>query len=330
MGMKKYDVFGLGNALLDLEFKVTPRFLKEFNLEKGSMTLVSEERQQELMRALGMGTVLNIAGGGSAANTLVTLQQLGGAGCFSFKIADDWLGQRYLLDIEKSGLAHRVVRPPGQTGSCLVMVTKDGDRTMTTHLGVNETLCKAAVYASALIDAKFLFIEGYLLSSASAFEAILEAREMAKANQVKVALTLSDALFFKSYESHFGQLLASHGVDLLFCNEEEALACTKTSSINDAKEALKEKAKTFVITRGSSGAVLYDGNSFIHTQSESVKRLSSLGAGDTYAGAFLYGMTRGLSFEASGILAAQAATEVVKQYGPRLSKEVLERVKSCV
>ncbi len=216
-------------------------------------------------------------------------------------------------------------RPFGVTGCCLVMITADCDRTMNTHLGITESLSVSELYLPAIKTAKYLYIEGYLLSSDTAFDAVVQAKAMAKDAGVKIALTLSDTFFLTLFKARFQDMLTG-GVDLLFCNESEALEFTETHLLDAAKMVLKRVAKQFVITRGAHGSVLYDGNDFIEIPAVPVKMLSSLGAGDTYAGAFLYAITQDHSFAAAGRLASAAAACVVAQYGPRLSRQQLQIV----
>ena len=326
--MTNYDVYGIGNALLDLEYEITPSFLHQNNIDKGMMTLVSEERQQQLLNVLGKERLLKVAPGGSVLNSMVTLRQFGAKAYCSYKVASDENGERYFAAMQKAGLHsnfdHRP-RSQGVTGTCLVMITADADRTMNTHLGITETLSVEQLNHDALRQSKYLYMEGYPVTSSSAIEALFMAKDIAEKAGVKTALTLSDPMIVKYFKAQFQQLLA-RGVDLLFCNEEEALEFTGTHLLDGAKDALQSVAKQFVITRGAKGSVIFDGQRFIELPCAPAKPISTLGAGDTYAGAFLYAITHGYSMKQAGQLAAIAAAAVVSQYGPRLSQAQTDEI----
>ncbi len=331
--MAHYDVYGIGNALLDLEYDITPGFLHQHQIDKGMMTLVTEERQQHLLGVLGTDRLLKIASGGSALNSMVTLQQFGAKGYCSYKVADDANGDLYFAEMKKAGLHSNFdhyARPKGITGTCLVMITADADRTMNTHLGITETLSVEQLNQDALAKSKYLYMEGYPVTSPTAMDALLTAKALAEKQGVKTSLTLSDPMIVKYFKPQFQQLL-SKGVDLLFCNEDEALEFTGTHLLDGAKDALQNVARQFVITRGSKGSVIFDGQQFIDIPCAPAKPISTLGAGDTYAGAFLYAITHDYSMQQAGQLAAIAAAMVVSQYGPRLSKaqtdEILQQFK---
>ena len=321
--MHQFDVYGIGNALLDLEYHVTPSFLHQHGIQKGMMTLVDEARQQHLINALGRENMVKAASGGSVMNSMVTLQQFGAKGYCSYKVSDDQNGDTYAQAMKEAGIHSNFdhyPRPNGVTGTCLVMITEDADRTMCTHLGITEGLSVEQLNEEALKHSKYLYLEGYPVTSDSAMQLLLKAKEIAEKNGVKTALTLSDPMMVKYFKAQFDTLL-KRGVDLLFCNEDEALEFTGAHLIDAAKDALVNVAKQFVITRGAKGSVIYDGEKFIELPCAAIKPVSKLGAGDTYAGTFLYAITNGLNIKQAGQLASLAADQVVAQYGPRLSHE---------
>ncbi len=319
--MKKYDVYALGNALVDMEFEVSDDFLSKNGVEKGVMTLVDEERQHELMCQLDAFEG-NKASGGSAANTVIALACFGGDAFYSCRVADDELGEFYMHDLHAAGVDSNLDgnRQPGVTGKCLVMVTDDAERTMNTFLGISGSLDSGDLDPDAIRNSQYLYMEGYLVSSPSGKQATLDARKIAREAGVKIALTFSDPAMVQFFREGLEEMV-DDGVDLLFCNEAEALAYTQTETLPEAVAALKPLAKTFAITRGSQGALLYDGQQEIHIAPHPVKAIDSNGAGDMFAGAFLYAITRGDSFEQAGKLASLASSRVVSQFGPRLPKE---------
>ncbi len=329
--MKKYDVYGIGNALVDMEFEVTDAFFQEHTIDKGRMTLVEEDRQDYLLKALGQ-SMLKRQCGGSAANTVIAVAQMGGKTFYSCKVANDSTGDFYAEDLKESGVTSNLAdkRPPGTTGKCLVMVTKDAERTMNTFLGITSTFSEAELVESSLKDSQYLYIEGYLVASPTGQKAAITARELAEKNGVKTALTFSDPAMVQFFGDGMKNMIGPKGVDLLFSNEAEACSFAGTTDLKVAREALKKVAKTFVITRGENGALIFDGTTFIDIEAFPVKAIDSNGAGDMFAGAFLYGITHGHTYAGAGKLASAAASKVVSQYGPRLkwhqTQEVLHQI----
>lgn len=329
--MKKYDVYGIGNALVDMEYEVHDAFFQKNNIEKGRMTLVEEERQDFLLAALG-DVPLKRQCGGSAANTVIGVAQMGGKCFYSCKVANDSAGDFYADDLKDSGVDSNLVakRPAGTTGKCLVMVSSDAERTMNTFLGITSTFSEAELNLEALKASKYLYIEGYLVASPTGQAAAIKAREVAEAHGVKTALTFSDPAMVQFFGDGMKNMLGPKGVDLLFSNEDEALSFAGSKSLLEAREALKKIARTFVITRGENGAIIFDGETFIDIEAFPVKAVDSNGAGDMFAGAFLYAITHGHTYASAGKLASAAASRVVGQYGPRLkwhqTQEVLNHV----
>ncbi len=331
MSNKKYDVYGIGNALVDIITEVSEDFIKQHKVEKGVMTLVEEERQNELLKAMNI-TEENMQGGGSAANTLVATSQFGGKGFYSCKVANDFEGAFFLKDLKANGLDTFLTletAPEGTTGKVLVMTTPDAERTMNTYLGITSDFSINEVHDYALKDSKYLYLEGYLVTSETGLAAMRKAKKMAEENDVKVALTFSDPAMVKYFKDQMESVVGA-SVDLLFCNEEEAMLFTGKDNIQDAREALKKSAKRFAITQGKNGALIYDGDTFIDIEPYSVKAVDTNGAGDMFSGAFLYAITNGHSFADAGKLASLASSKIVTKFGPRLewheAKEVLNQL----
>jgi len=319
--MKKYHVYGVGNALVDMEFEVEDEFFQQYGIDKGLMTLVDESRQHELIGHLDAFEGKK-ASGGSAANTIIAVNYFGGKAFYSCKVANDELGDFYVNDLQAAGVDTNLGedRKEGITGKCLVMVTPDAERTMNTFLGITEKFSVDELHLDAIKDSEYLYIEGYLVTSDTGRHAAIEARKIAEENGVKTALTFSDPAMVEFFKDGLGEMLGN-GVDLLFCNEAEAMSWAGTDNIDQAYEALKTVAKTFAVTLGSQGAVVYDGKHMIEISPHSVKAIDSNGAGDMFAGAFLYGITHGHSFYEAGNIASLAAARVVSQFGPRLKAQ---------
>jgi len=324
---KKYDVCAIGNALVDYEIEVNDAFLKENNVEKGLMTLVDESRQSELLSKSKEG-IKNKQGGGSAANSIVGFGQFGGKPYYTCKVANDEDGQFYLKDLADIGVATNLdlnTLSEGTTGKCLVLVTDDAERTMNTFLGITTDFSPNELDEEAIKNSEYLFMEGFFVSSPTAFEAMKHAKKVAEENEVKVALSFSDPAMVKYFGDNMKEVVGD-GVDLLFCNVEEAETFTNTSNIYDAVESLKNVAQQFVITKGDKGAVAFDGVDLIEIDSVPVKAIDTTGAGDMFAGAYLFGVISGFDTKKAGKLASMASSAVVGQYGPRLPQAVINNL----
>ena len=328
---KKYNVYGIGNALVDIVTEVDDQFLQDHKIEKGFMTLVDEENQTRISKAINMDKS-NKQCGGSAANSIIAVSQFGGSSYYSCKVANDELGAFYKGDLTANGVDSNLQGQDlesGITGKCLVMTTADASRTMNTFLGITQNYSKAEIKEEALKAAEYLYIEGYLVTSENGQDAMKHAKKLAEDNAVKTALTFSDPAMVKYFKDQMTSVVGS-GVDLLFCNEEEAMLYTDKENLSEAKEALKAAAKKFVITLGEKGAIVFDGEQFIDVAPNNVEAIDTNGAGDLFAGAFLYGITNGKSYADAGKLAAMASSKVVTQFGPRLelsqAKEILAQV----
>jgi len=316
---KKYNVFGIGNALVDIVTEVDDQFLKDHKIEKGLMTLVDEDDQNRISNAINMSKS-NKQCGGSAANSIIAVSQFGGSSYYSCKVANDELGDFYKKDLKDNGVDSNLDsehRESGITGKCLVMTTEDASRTMNTFLGITQDYSKSEIKESALKDSEYLYIEGYLVTSENGLDAMNHAKKVAEENGVKTALTFSDPAMVKYFRDQMVSVVGA-SVDLLFCNEEEALLYTEKDNILDAREELKKAAKRFVITQGENGAMIFDGDTFVDIEPYNVQAIDTNGAGDLFAGAFLYGITNGHSYADSGKLASLASSKVVTKFGPRL------------
>ena len=318
--MKKYHVCGLGNALVDTEIEVSEKNLSDLGIEKGLMTLVDEQRQHFLQDNLSDHMVMSKrACGGSAANTVISLSQFGGKGFLSCKVADDENGQFYMQDLADNGVDHNVeaLSSEGITGKCLVMITDDADRTMNTFLGVSSDLASVDVNPEAIENSEYLYIEGYLVTGESSLNAVLEACKIARQAGTKIALSLSDPGIVEYFRDGLNSIVGD-GVDLLFCNQQEALSWCQTDNLDRTLEQLQNSAAQFAVTLGSEGSVVFDGNDYLRAAAQPITAVDTNGAGDMFAGAYLYGITQGYSCLSSAVFANRAASAVVGQYGPRL------------
>ena len=245
---------------------------------------------------------------------------MGASTHFDCRVASDMTGQVFARDLHDSGVHSSLDYKPlprGVTGKCLVFVTPDADRTMNTFLGVSGELDPSDVNHEAIGQSEYIYIEGYLASADNARDAAIEVRRHAEKRQVKTALTLSDPNMVKFFRDSL-QAMIGDGVDLLFANEDEAMALAESDNFDDAIALFKNLSRNFAITRGKDGAVVFDGNALIEIEPNPVEAVDTLGAGDMFAGAFLYGLTHGMSYREAGNLASKASAKIVTQFGPRL------------
>lgn len=319
-----YDIYAIGNALVDAEFSVSHDFLQKHQLSPGQMTLVDAPARQALLAALA-DTAPRIAGGGSAGNTVVAVSQLGGRAFYSCRVANDAWGAFYAQDLQAHAVDSCLSSQPlaqGQTGSCVVLITPDAERTMCTHLGATAELDSTALDAAALARSKVYYMEGYLAASATGLQAALDGLHMAKSHGVQTALTLSDVSMVTFARSGL-EAMASQGLDLVFANEHEARAwCGPDADQADALHMLTQLgrlAHTVCLTQGAQGCWVQHGSERFHVPAVPTQAIDTNGAGDVFAGAFLYGMTQGKGPLWSAQLATRAGAALVAQHGSRLT-----------
>lgn len=324
--MKQYHVYAIGNAMVDIDFEVSEQTIQRLKLDKGLMTLIDEATHHRLLEELD-GVKHLRACGGSAANTIITIQQLGAKTFYSCKVGSDESGDFYFNDLVANGIDTNLkdnVRR-GTTGKCIVLVTPDAERTMNTFLGITSEFSTKELSEDALKKSDYLYIEGYLVASPLGLEAAVTAHEMARKHGVKTSLSLSDPNMATYFKEGLCRIIGD-SMDILFCNDAEALIFTGTKDLSDAKEVLKKYAKTFVITQGGRGALIFDGQQFTHIPACPTHVIDTVGAGDVFAGAFLYGITHGQTYLEAGNLASLAASKVVAKFGPRLNPAEISTV----
>jgi len=329
---KKYDVYALGNALVDTEIEVSDAFLERMDVGKGLMTLVDEARQAELIEALANeAEPRKQTSGGSACNTVVATRYFGGNSYYACKVADDATGTIFVDDLTAAGVDTNMHGPrdSGVSGKCLVMLTPDAERTMNTYLGISSQVSNAELDEAAIAASQYVYLEGYLVSGDSSRAAAVRLRQLAEKNGVKTSLTFSDPAMVQFFKDGLNEMLGER-VDLLFCNEAEATSFTDTDNVDAALEALKPRCGSAVITLGADGALVWDGEQTHRIDPVPVKAIDSNGAGDMFAGAFLYAITHGHDFAAAGKLAAAAAARLVSEFGPRLPAEVHQELRNAI
>lgn len=313
------DLFAIGNALIDQEFKVSDLFLAEQNLQKGTMQLADGESQTQLYNNLKASqNYKGQASGGSAANTTVAFSALGSSAFYACRVGNDDLGTIYLDGLNEAGIkTSKKSISEGVTGTCMVLVSEDSERTMQTYLGITAELSDLQMDFEPLKTAQWLYIEGYLSTSDSARAAVKQARQIACDHKVKIALTLSDPAMVQYARQGLNELI-DDGVDLIFCNEQEAMMYTETDSVEAALNKLKTLSTDVVITLSEKGALVADQKQQFYVQGRKVNAVDANGAGDAFSGAFLYALNNGENLQTAAQLAILISSEVVSTFGPRL------------
>ena len=312
----KFDVLGIGNALVDVLSTEADSFLEEMNLTKGSMTLIETERAQELYSAMGEKTEMS---GGSAANTLAGVASFGGRGAYIGRVRNDDLGNAFSHDLNSLGVhfSADLATQGDPTGRCMIIVTPDGERTMNTYLGASATLSGDHLDHDLIASAKVTFLEGYLFDRDDAKEAFRAAAASAHSAGRRVALTLSDSFCVERHREDF-LALVSGGVDILFANEEEIIRLYEVSSFDEGVDAVRGHCEIAAVTRGAQGSVIVTAEERIEVAPQVVANVvDTTGAGDLYAAGFLYGWSQGRPLQECGQLGSMAASAVIGHIGPR-------------
>jgi fructokinase len=317
-----YDVYGLGNALVDMEFRIDDGFLRRHGIDKGHMTLVAEERLDQLTAALHEYTPERMSGG-SAANAIIAVQGFGGRTFYSCRLADDPTGRHFLSDLNSAGVATNrnalTEDVPGKSGRCLVLVTPDAERSMNTFLGISTALNTGDIDEAALARSKYFYAEGYLSSADSSLAAAVAARELAESAGVKTAISLSDPSMVTYFRDNLTRILGN-GVDHLFCNEEEALSWAGTDRLDLAVRELRDIGRTVCITLGRRGCLLVTGRDAIAVPGFTANAVDTNGAGDIFAGACLYGWCAGMDDAEAAAFGNFAAAQLIQTYGARFRR----------
>ncbi|MCX7419882.1 MAG: adenosine kinase [Planctomycetia bacterium] len=313
-----YDVYGVGNSLVDIQARVDDQFLELVGFQKGIMTLVDEAAQRRVLDQLD-GRPTNRCAGGSAANTVMGVVDFGGKAAYAGKTGRDEIGEFFLSDMRQQGVRIEVPPADGQSGTCVVLITEDAQRTMLTNLGVSATLSPDDINEEDIRQAKYVYVEGYLFTGEGPRAAALKAMEIAKKNHVKVAFTVSDPFLIGLFRDRFWQLI-EEDVDLLFCNVDEARAMTGKEDPIECAQIIHKHAENVALTLGKSGSLLMHRNEVIPIEGVPVQAIDTTGAGDMYAAAILYGITNGFGWPQAGHLASHAAARIVSQLGARLQR----------
>jgi sugar/nucleoside kinase (ribokinase family) len=317
MAAPRYDVLGIGNAIVDVIARADDDFLVRHDMRKGTMSLIVEEQAEHIYESMGPAVEIS---GGSAANTIVGVANFGARAAFIGKVRDDALGRVFIHDIRAAGVAFDT--PPAQDGPSTarsyILVTPDGERTMNTFLGAAQLLGIGDIHAEAIADAAITYLEGYLWDPQDAKDAFLEAAAIAHDAKRRVALTLSDAFCVDRWREEFLELISSGTVDILFANEAELHSLYQTADFATAVNALQKQARLAVVTRSEEGCLVVTSTATEAVPAFPVSRVvDTTGAGDLFASGFLFGLARGQNNVTAARLGALAAAEVIQHLGAR-------------
>ncbi|MGB6535175.1 MAG: adenosine kinase [Xanthobacteraceae bacterium] len=332
MSSARYDVLGIGNAIVDVIARTEEDFLLAQGMRKGAMTLIDEIRAEAIYNAMGPAVEMS---GGSAANTVVGVSSFGARAAFVGRVRNDPLGRAFAHDIRAAGVAFdtpaAAAGPP--TGRCCVLVTPDGERTMNTYLGAAQELNPDDIDAETIGASAVTYLEGYLWDPKTAKDAFLKAAKIAHDAERKVALTLSDAFCVDRWRDEFLQLMRSRTVDLIFANEAELASLYQTGDFDAAVRALRADIDIAVVTRSEKGCIVASPEGIEVVSAFPLERVvDTTGAGDLFAAGFLYGLACGADDRSCARLGALAAAEVIQHLGarPETSLKDLARQNSLV
>jgi adenosine kinase len=317
MTSAKYDVLGIGNAIFDVLVRTDEGFLAAHGMAKGGMALIDEARATAIYQDMGPATEMS---GGSAANTIVGVANLGARAAYVGKVRDDQIGRLYVHDIRAAKVAFETKPADGgpATGCSYILVTPDGERTMNTYLGAAQELMPSDIDAAQIAASTIIYLEGYLWDPKSAKEAFVKASTIAHGAGRQVALTLSDSFCVDRYRGEFLDLMRNGTVDLIFANEAELHSLYQTSDFDTALKQLRSDTKLGIVTRSEKGCIVASTDGVVAVPAFPIEKMvDTTGAGDLFAAGFLFGLVRGAGYENAGRLGALAAAEVIQHIGAR-------------
>ena len=320
--MKKFQVVGIGNAMVDVLTQETEAFLSEAGIEKGIMQLIDMDRAVDLCSRIGAAKEIS---GGSAANTIAGIAHLGGRTAYVGKVKDDQLGAIFAHDLRAQGAVYETNLAPKdaaqETGRCIVVVTPDGERSMNTYLGVTEFLEPSDIDVDMMADAEWIYLEGYRFDGPDSHAAFAKAINACKGHGGKVSITLSDPFCVERHRDAF-RMMIREDVDLLFCNRAEMLSMYQTEDFDAALAQAAKEVSIVACTDSDNGAHILSGSQRWHAPAVPTQIVDATGAGDLFAGAFLWGLTSGHDLETCGRMGCVAASEVISHIGARAESDL--------
>lgn len=324
MAVTRFDITGIGNAIVDLLLQTDDGFLRRHDMPKGAMTLIDADTATRLTAEMQGGQT---ASGGSVANTCAVAAALGARVAFLGKVSDDEVGETFRREIAANGVHYPTVALQASvpTARCLILVTPDGQRTMNTYLGAGGEFSLKDLDETVIAASAVTYLEGYLFDPPAAQAAFAEAAKMARAAGQKTALSLSDAFCVDRHRDGFRRLIAE-GVDILFANEAEICSLYQRNDFAEAAADVARDVGIAVLTRSEAGSVILQDGKQVQVQAEKVNVVDTTGAGDAYAAGFLTAYTKGKSLHAAGVLGAKAAALAISRIGARPEAEALRKL----
>ena len=322
---KNLDLIGLGNAIVDIIINVDDDFLESNSLTKGSMNLINSEKSQELLKNC---EVIKQVSGGSSANTVVCLSELGNKVQFIGRIKNDEFGRFFSSDIKRSNTLFKT--PPTEKGAStahsLILITPDAQRTMCTYLGASIEFEPNDLDLNSIKKSKYLYLEGYLWDSELAKNAFLEAARIAKSSNTTIILSLSDSFCVDRHRDSFLKLINDY-VDIVFCNETEVLSLLKKDNLTECMESLPSLCELVVVTLGSKGSLIINKSEVeVIKANPNENIVDTTGAGDIYAGGFIHGLIKNYSLKKCGEIGSVCAGQIITQLGSRSNVDLLKLI----
>ena len=327
---KKYDVYGIGTPMVDILCKVKDHHLEKIGIPKGVMNLIDAKRAEDILKHIKEGKIISeLHSGGDCPNTISSIGILGGNVVFSGVVGDDELGKVFHKKLEESKVVPHIKKAGKKTASCIIMVTPDTERSMSTHLATCELYDLDCIGREFLVNSKYLYVTAYMLDFPQQKKVLVEAMRLAKKNNVRVAFDLADPFVVQRHKIYIKKLINEY-VNLLFANEEESKAFTGETDYNAALEKLSKMVDLAVIKLASKGAILNYKNKTIKVKPFKVKAIDSTGAGDNFAAGFLYGLTQGYSIEKSGKIASYVSSRIVMKLGTKLDSKIKKEIETLI
>ena len=320
----KYDISALGNALVDTQYMVEHEFLESIGLEADSMTLASAEEHSPIINKLQQMGVESVSDcGGSATNSLVAASYYGSNCHHVCRVANDEDGKKYLDSLHKAGVKHIGFSKEGSelpTGKCLIFVTPDAKRTMSSMLGISAYLGSKDIDFDAVDNSRIFYIEGYMVTSEENFSAVTSVLRNINSDNTLKALSLSDAGIVLGFKDKFKEI-ESYGIDMIFCNDDEAVAFSGAENLEEAIKFYKKQSYMIAITKGAEGSIVIKDGKEIFSPAEKIVPIDTNGAGDMYAGSFMHAFLNGCDISECARFSNYASSKVVETFGPRLTSE---------
>ena len=315
--VKKFDITGIGNAIVDVIVNVEDKYLEDQDIRKGMMSLVDLKTIENISDTIEIKTTVS---GGSVANSIVALAQNGINTAFIGKVSNDEIGSKFIdgLESENVTFACNAQGDDSKSGRCIVMVTPDAQRTMSTYLGISQKLNSGDINQDVIKNSSITYLEGYLWDLDDAQIAIKHATDCAKSSGNLVAFSVSDVFCIERFRDSFKSMINSN-VDIVFANKEEIKSLYENENIEEITKILSQQKRIYAITMGEEGALIIKGNETYKIEAQNIKNLvDTTGAGDLFAAGFLEHFIKNESLESCGSRGVEMASKVIQQYGARL------------